>query len=62
MEEKEAAEDEGVEHQMFSNMLQMENNPSGTKVVTLVDSLYVASLPPTLQPSIRGFGAVLHGN
>ncbi len=55
MEEKEATEDVGVEHQMFSYMVQMENSPSGTKVVTLVDSLYVASLPPTSQPSIRGF-------
>lgn len=63
MGEKEAAEeDEGVERQMFSYMVQVENNPSGTKVVTLVDSLYVASLPPTSQPSIRGFGDVLHGN
>lgn len=64
MEEKEAAveEEEGVERQMFSYMVQMENNPSGTKVVTLVDSLYVASHPPTSQPSIRGFGDVLHGN
>lgn len=58
MEEKAAAEDEGVERQMFSYMVQMENSPSGTKVVTLVDSLYVASLPPTSQPSIRGFGDV----
>lgn len=62
MEEKEAMEDEGVERQMFSYMVQMENNPSGTKLVTLVDSLYVAFLPPTSQPSIRGFGDVLHGN
>lgn len=62
MEEKEAEEDKGVERQMFSYMVQMENSPSGTKVVTLADSLYVASLPPTSQPSIRGFGDILHGN
>lgn len=55
-------EDEGVESQMFSYMVEVENSPSGTKVVTLVNSLYVASLPPTSQPSIRGFGDVLHGN
>lgn len=59
---REAAEDEGVEHQMFSYMVRTENSPSGTKVVTLVDSLYVAPLPPTSQPSIRGFGDVSHGN
>lgn len=38
-----------VQHQMFSYMLQMENKPFGTQVVTLVDSLYVALLPPTSQ-------------
>lgn len=58
MEEKEVTEDEAVEHQMLSSTAQMENRPSGTKVVTLVDSLYVASLPPTSQPSIRGFGDI----
>lgn len=62
MEEREATEDEGVEHQMFSYMVQLEKSPSGTEVVTLVDSLHVASLPPTSQPSIRGFGDVLPGN
>lgn len=62
MEETEAEEDKGVECQMFSYMVQMENSPSGTKAVTLVDSLYVASLPPTSQPSIRGFGDILLGN
>lgn len=41
--EEEEEEDEGVERQMFRYMVQMENNPSKTKVVTLVDSLYVAS-------------------
>lgn len=51
MEEKEAAEDEGVERQMFSYMVQTENNPSGTKAVTLVDSLYVVPfLPPHSLP------------
>lgn len=59
MEEKEEVEDEGVQLQMFSYMVQMENSLCGTKVVTLVDSLYVASLPPTSQPSIRGFGDIL---
>lgn len=48
-----------LEHQMFSYMVQMENSPSGTKVVTLVDSLYVASRPPTSQSSISGFGDIL---
>lgn len=38
-----------VGHQMFSSTLQMENNPFGTQVVTLADSLYVALLPPTSQ-------------
>lgn len=59
MEEK---EDQGVEHQMFSYIVQMESSPSGTKVVTVVDSLYVGSLPPTSQPSIRGFWDILLGN
>lgn len=62
LEEAEATQDEGVACQMFSYMVQMETSPSGTKVVMLVDFLYVASIPPTSQPSIRGFGDILHGN
>jgi len=46
LEGKEVAEAQGVAHQMFSYMARMENNPCGAKVVKLVDSLYVAFLPP----------------
>lgn len=48
MQETEVAEDEGVERQMFSYTVQTENRLSGTKVVTLVDSLHVASPPSPL--------------